>query len=416
MDEIGRRYLHLALHLDRHFEGFVDAYFGPPEFRAEIQTGSPRPLEALADDARQLLDAIEADVPDAQRKGFLAKQIQAMAAVIRSLSGHQIDFVQEVELYFDITPTMIDEATFEAAHTELGQILPGDGSLIERSVAWREKLYLEPSKILPVFNLALRETRRRTQKLLDLPPGEGLTLHLVEDEPWAAYNWYLGDFCSRIDLNTDLPTRADSAVPLIAHEAYPGHHTEHALKEQRLYRQKGRAEHAVQLLLAPESVIAEGIADNAQQILFDDSELAAFLRDQLYPLAGLSELDVEKQLRMGRAAEALRGVSGNAALLLHREGRTPEEVQRYFERYGLRTPEEASHSMRFLMNPLFRSYVFNYAVGKALLAPLLDGPDALTNFERLLSEPFTPSQVRIWLAQSSPKQSSEGAQSGGRSR
>ena len=403
MDEIGRRYLHLALQLDRHFEGFVDAYFGPPEFRAEVQTGSPRSLEALADDAQLLLDAIEADVPDAQRKGFLAKQVQAMAAVIRNLSGDQIDFVQEVELYFDITPTMIDEATFEAAHTQLDEILPGDGSLIERSVAWREKLYLEPSKILPVFNLALRETRRRTQKLFDLPPGEDLTLHLVEDEPWAAYNWYLGDFCSRIDLNTDLPVRADSAVPLIAHEAYPGHHTEHALKEQCLYKQKGRAEHAVQLLLAPESVIAEGIADNAQQILFDDSELAAFLRDQLYPLAGLSELDVEKQLRVGRATEALRSVSGNAALLLHREGCAPEEVQRYIERYSLRTPEEASHSMRFITNPLFRSYVFNYAMGKALLAPLLDGPDALANFERLLSEPLTPSQAHLWLAQSSPK-------------
>ena len=129
----------------------------------------------------------------------------------------------------------------------------------------------------------------------------------------------------------------------------------------------------------------------------------------MYPLAGIAELDVEKQLRLRRAAEALGGVSGNAALLLHREGRAPEEVQRYIERYSLRTPEEASHSMRFLMNPLFRSYVFNYAVGKTLLAPLLDGPDALANFERLLSEPFTPSQVRLWLAQSNPKQSSEGA-------
>lgn len=403
MDEISHRYLRLALHLDCHFKGFVDAYFGPPELRAQIQTGSPRPLGTLADDARQLLDAIRAGEPDAQRKDFLAKQVQAMSAVIRNLSGDQIDFVKEVELYFDITPVMTDEATFEAAHAEMGEILPGDGSLIERSVAWREKLYLEPGRILPVFDLALRETRRRTQEFFDLPPEENLTLHLVENEPWGAYNWYLGDYSSRIDLNTDLPVRADSAVPLIAHEAYPGHHTEHAFKEQRLYRRQGRAEHAVQLLLAPESVISEGIADNAQQIIFDDSELAAFLREQLYPLAGLSELDVEKQLRLGRAAEALRGVNGNAALLLHHEGRTAEEVQCYIERHGLRTAEEASHSMRFLTNPLFRSYVFNYAVGKALLAPLLDGPDALVNFERLLSEPFTPSQVRRWLAQHSPK-------------
>jgi hypothetical protein len=394
MDEIGRRYLHLALHLDRHFEGFVDAYFGPPQLRAEVQAGSPRPLDTLAADARQLLDAIE-DEPDAQRRGFLAKQVRAMAAVIHNLSGHQVDFVREVELCFDITPVMVDETIFEAAHAEMDEILPGDGSLIERSLAWKEKLYLEPDRILPVFNLALCETRRRTQKLFDLPPGEDLTLHLVENEPWAAYNWYIGEFCSRIELNTDLPVRADWAVSLIAHEAYPGHHTEHAIKEQRLYRRLGRAEHAVQLLLAPESVIAEGIADNAQQILFDDYELAAFLRDQLYPLAGIAGLDVEKQIRLKRAAEALSGVSGNAALLLHREGRAPAEVQAYIERYGLRTPEEVSHSMRFITNPLFRSYVFNYAVGKALLAPLLDGPDALANFERLLSEPFTPSQVRL---------------------
>ncbi|NIV31535.1 MAG: hypothetical protein GWN58_19225, partial [Anaerolineae bacterium] len=59
---------------------------------------------------------------------------------------------------------------------------------------------------------------------------------------------------------------------------YAGHHTEHAIKEKLLYRHQGRAEHAVQLLLAPECVISEGIADNAQKILFDDAQLAAFLR------------------------------------------------------------------------------------------------------------------------------------------
>jgi hypothetical protein len=256
---------------------------------------------------------------------------------------------------------------------------------------------------LPVFELALHETRARTQQHFQLPPGEDLSLHLVQDEPWGAYNWYLGDFRSRIDINTDLPVRADAAVPLISHEAYPGHHTEHALKEQRLYRHEGRAEHAVQLLLAPECVISEGLADSAQGVIFDDPELVAFLRDELYPLAGLPDLDAEKQVLLGRAAEALRGVSGNAALLLLSEGRPPAQVQAYIERFGLRTSEEASHGMRFLTNRLFRSYVFNYAVGKALLAPLLQGPDALSNFERLLSEPFTPSQIRSWLAKGEPE-------------
>nr|NIV30818.1 DUF885 domain-containing protein [Anaerolineae bacterium] len=121
MDEIGHRYLCLALHLDRHFEGFVDAYFGPTALKAEIQAGDPRSLEALAEDAQQLLQAIDADVSDARRKGFLEKQVQAMAAVIRNLSGGQLAFSQEVELYFDITPAMVDVVRFEAAHAELDE-------------------------------------------------------------------------------------------------------------------------------------------------------------------------------------------------------------------------------------------------------------------------------------------------------
>jgi hypothetical protein len=113
-------------------------------------------------------------------------------------------------------------------------------------------------------------------------------------------------------------------------------------------------------------------------------------------------VDVERQIRLGHAAEPLRSVSGNAALLLHRDGRPPDEVQAYLERWGLLTQREAGQTMKFLQNPLFRAYVFNYATGKTLLAPLLDGPAAVDNFWRLLSEPFTPSQVRAWIDSSRP--------------
>lgn len=399
MDEIGRNYLTLALNLDRQFAGFVDAYFGPPELKAEVETGEPRSLVALADDAQQLAVAVEASDYGAQRRDFLTRQVRAMRAVIRNLSGDSLEFMAEVQNYFDITPEPVDEATFEEAHAAMDRLLPGEGSLLDRVVAWREALELDAERIEPTFELARQETRRRTLALFDLPTGEELTLHLVRDQPWSAYNWYLGDYRSRIDLNTDLPLRADAAVPLLAHEAYAGHHTEHALKEYHLYRQAGRAEHAVQLLLAPECVLSEGIADSAQALLFDHEDLARFLRDELYPTAGLPGVDVEQQMALNEAARALRWVGCNAALLLHRDGRPSDEVQDYLERYGLRTPKEAAQSMKFIQNPLFRSYIFNYALGKALLAPLLEGPDRTANFARLLREPFTPSQARTWLAE-----------------
>jgi hypothetical protein len=404
MDEIGRSYLALALNLDRHLDGFVDAYFGPPQLRAGIEAGEPRPLRALADDVRQLQAAIEASGYDLQRRDYLARQARAMAAVIRTLSGQPLDFLQEVELYFDIEAKMIDEAVFESAHAEMDRLLPGGGSLHERMTAWKKGMELEAERILPMAELARLETRRRSLALFDLPPHEGVALHVVENQPWSAYNWYLGDYRSRIELNTDLPIHADAAVHLLAHEAYPGHHTEHAAKEYHLYRQQGRPEHAVQLILAPECVLSEGIGDSAKDVIFDDEELADFLRTELYPLAGLPDVDVERQIRLSRAEEGLRGVSGNAALLLHRDSRPPAEVQDYLEHFALRTPEEAEHTLKFIQNPLFRSYIFTYAVGKELLAPLLQGPDRIDNFRRLLSEPFTPTQVRRWSIQATASQ------------
>jgi hypothetical protein len=397
MDEIGHSYLSLALRLDQHFQGFVDAYFGPAGLKAEVASEGPRPLTALMQDAEELQAAVEAADYDTQRQDFLARQVRAMVAVIRNLSGDPLDFCREVELYFDITPLMVDEATFEAAHTEIDHLLPGRGSLVDRMNTWKKEMELEAANILPVFQRALEETRRRTRGLFELPPGEDLSLELVEDQPWSAYNWYLGKYRSRIDINTDLPLRANSAVPLLAHEAYPGHHTEHALKERHLYERGSRAEHAVQLLLAPECVLSEGIADSGQGVIFDDTNLIAFLRDELYPLAGLAEADAERDVALMHATDGLRAVSGNAALLLHRDRRSPQEAQQYLERYGLRTSDEAAHTLRFIQNPLFRSYIFNYSVGRSLLAPLLEGDDAATNFRRLLAEPFTPTQVRRWV-------------------
>lgn len=398
MDEIGETYLTLVLALDRHVPGLVDAYFGPPELKNEAATGEPPPLAALADQAHQLQAALILSGYDPQRQDFLERQVAALVALLGNLEGDRLAFVEEVERFFDITPHMQDEALFEAAHREIDRLLPGTGPLPERLAAWKERLELAAERVEPVFALALRETHRRTRNLFALPQDEQVTLELVQGQPWSAYNWYLGDYRSRIELNTDLPLRVDAAVPLLAHEAYAGHHTEHALKEQRLYRELGRAEHAVQLLLAPECVISEGIADNAQDLLFDQAERLSFLREELFPLAGLADADVEVQMALARASEGLRGVNGNAALLLHRDHRPPDEVQRYIEHHGLRTPREAAQTLKFLQNPLFRSYVFNYATGKELLAPLLDGPEAVANFRRLLREPFTPTQVRRWLA------------------
>jgi hypothetical protein len=399
MDEIGRQYLTLALNLERHLEGVVDAYFGPEELKAEVEAAEPRSLELLAGDAVELRRAIRDSDYDAQRKDYLIAQTRAMAAIARNLAGEDMPYLEEVELYFDLTPEMVSESVFEAIHAEVDELLPGKGDLLGRLEGWRKGLEIPPDRSLSVLERASEEARRRTASLFDLPADEEVTWELVEDEPWWAYNWYRGEYRSGIEVNTDLPAHVHRVLEAVAHEAYPGHHTEGAIKEHRLYRQEGRAEHAIQIL-GPEAVLAEGIAVNALGMIFSDSDLVAFLRDELCPLAGVPGDDAERQVAISDAADTLRGVISNAALLLHRDGQPLDEVKRYAKRYLLGTPEEVHKAIEFIQIPLWRSYAFNYSMGGDLVAPLLEGPDRVDNFARLLSEPFTPTQVREWVDES----------------
>jgi hypothetical protein len=277
--------------------------------------------------------------------------------------------------------------------------LPGKGSLAERALAWEKSVELRPDLVLAVCERLVQEARIRARALFDLPPEEEVYLELVKNQPWQAYNLYLGQGRSRIELSTDLPLSIDGVVPVLPHETYPGHHTELAIKECLLYRGKGWAEHSI-LATGPQAVISEGLAMWAWEIIFEGTELGDFLREELYPLAGLPSEHVVRDIGVMRANVSMLGVvDGNAALLLHKDGRPPEEVQQYLVHFGLITPERAAKGLEFMLNPLWRSYTFNYGVGRQMLAPLLQGPDRVKNFARLLSEPLTPAQVRRWLTE-----------------
>ena len=398
-DEIGRGYLSLALRLDRHFEGLVDAYFGPPELKSQAEAGEPRPLDALASDAAELQQAIEASDYDPQRKDWLSLHTRAMQAIIGKLSGDVLRIEEEAAQYFDIVPEMVDESVFEDFRAQMDSLLPGEGALAERVLDWERSVELRGDRILPVCERVIQEARTRTRAVFDLPLDEEVSLSLVQNKPWQAYNWYLGHGRSQIDLNSDLGLRIEDVVEALPHETYPGHHTELAIKERLLWWGEGRAEHSL-LATGPQAVVSEGLAMWAWEVIFEGGELADFLRGELYPLAGLPTEHVERDIGVMRANVSVLGVvDGNAALMLHRDGRTVDEVQQYLVHFGLLTPERAAKSLEFMLDPQWRSYTFNYAAGRKLLAPLLSGPDRVENFARLLSEPFTPTHVRQWAAE-----------------
>lgn len=398
-ETIAEEYVRLALAIDQHMPGYVDAYCGPPDWQAQVKTDGLRPLPELAQRASQLAAAIASANPmDAQRKDFLARHVFAMQTSLRLLQGESMALVDEVESLYDVRPTWVDEALFEEAHYVLDELLPPGDSLQARVTLRKQMLEIPVEQAKNVLPLIHHQLRTISRNHVPLPEEESVDFVFVQNQPWWAYNWYLGACRSRIEINTDLPPRINTLADLVAHEGYPGHHTELSIKDSLLVQQAGRLEHGVSLINAPSCVVSEGIATCALSTVMPDASWVAWHAEEIFPRAGMGHLDAQREHRIDQALENLAGIDGNAAFLFYDQGAAADKVTGYLQGYGLRTEQEARKTVEFLSNPLYRSYIFTYSWGKKMLKELFARKqDGNHWYTRLLTEAVTPSQIRQWM-------------------
>jgi hypothetical protein len=396
--QIGERFVKLALAINEHLPGYVDSYFGPEPWMQEAKQTGKIPLPDLV----KLVESVAADLShsssmNTQRKDFLARQTNAMQMSLRLLGGEKVSLAEEVRELYDVQPEWKSETIFEEAHRELDQILPVGGSLLERNQNWKKSIEIPPEKVQEVLLLVTERLRGLAHQKFNLPEEESFTVEFVSNQPWGAYNNYLGNYRSLIQINTDQPIRIPALPGLIAHEGYPGHHTELSIKDEKLIRQKNYVEHVLTLINSPSCVTAEGIATSALEMVLTDDELEDWYQEELLPCAGLREIDPRRIIARNSVLDKLSGLDGNAAFMLHDQNAPPDEISAYLQRYGLYTEKEAQQTISFISNPLYRSYIFTYFVGYDLLKQLFAKADRGVYFKRLLEEPVTPSQIRQWI-------------------
>ena len=320
-----------------------------------------------------------------------------MQMSLRLLAGENVSLAEEVEALYDVQPSWRDEANFIEYQKLLDDLLPKGSSLKERLENWKNSLEISVEKageLLPFITSTLREMTRRK---FSLPEDESFVVEFVSDQPWMAYNRYVGEYKSRIEINTDLPMRISELAILIAHEGYPGHHTELSIKEATLIRQMNEQEHVLTLLNSPSSVVAEGIATSALGTVLTDRQLEDLYREEILPRAGMTHLDAKKIVEISRVDRKMSGLWGNAAFMLHEQKKGAAEIISYLQKYEMSTEKEANRAIRFISDPLDRSYIFTYTAGYDLLEELFSIADRDKYFARLLEEPVTPSQIREWI-------------------
>jgi hypothetical protein len=392
--DVPLEYVRLGLRFDRLESGFVDAYTGDLRVRAEVDNEPAPTPGVLRDQARELVRELDSAGLPADRTDFLRGQLTGLECTARKLSGESVGFADEVRSYFQVDAVLGDPAVYAAAHQELDALLPGNGSLAQRYATHRQREECPPDRLEAAVHALSSALRDRARGLYGLPELETVRYEVVTDKPWSGFNYYEGDYRSRVAINADLPHRLSQLPHLVAHESYPGHHTEHCRKELGLVERADRVEHTVFLVNTPECLMAEGLADLGVQASIGQGWgpwAAEILAD-----LGL-RFDGDLAERLAAASAPLNRVRQDAAVMLHDRGAGTDEVVAYLQRWSLVSAERAAQQIRFLTHPLWRAYTSTYVEGFDLLSRWLAARPAeqpvAERFLRLLDEPLTPRAV-----------------------
>jgi hypothetical protein len=394
-DALIREYLLLGLRFDRIEEGYVDSFTGDPALRKQVADESAPDPAVLARQARRLNGEVDGSGLDPQRADYLKAHLRALDCAGRKFAGEDVGFVDEVRDYFDVDITKGDEDKYREAHRLLDEALGGSGPLVERMQAHRSGEEIPPERLeecIHAFSSALRD---RVRADFPLPDTETINYEIVTDKPWSGFNYYEGNYRSTVAVNADLKQQMSNLPRLVAHESYPGHHTEHCRKEAGLVELGGQAEQTIFLVNTPQCLMAEGLADLALYAAIGPDW--GVWASEIYQDLGL-RFDGERAEAISAASAALADVRQDAALMLHDEHRDTDDVVAFLQRWLLTSPERARQSMRFLSSPLWRAYTSTYVEGYRLLRGWLDARPAdvslTARFGRLLDEPLIPSSLR----------------------
>lgn len=411
MNPIAQSYVKLVLAMTPYDADYVDAYYGPPALKTEVEAAKP----SLADIARNAADlrAQLAKLPPAQeeierlRHEFLDKQFAALGARVRLLQGEKMTFDQQSRaLYDSVAPTypaehfqkLIDEIEATGALKPTGA--DDHRTLAQRYADWRKEFIIPKDKLDTVFQLAIKECRKRTLAHLQLPHNESFTVEYVTGKPWGGYNWYKGNDHSVIQVNTDLPNYIDRAVDLAAHEGYPGHHVYNTLLEKNLTNARGWVEFSVYPLYSPQSLVAEGTANFGREVVFSKPERRKFEKEVLFPAAGIDPGRADRYYKVQDLITKLSYATNEVARQLV-DGKTDAVgAEAWMERYELLEPDRAKKSVQFVQH--YGSYVINYNYGEDLVRQFIEKKGGTSDhpekrweeFGKLLSSPRLPSGLR----------------------
>jgi len=399
LSDFGRKFLCLAHRIDKHNKGYVDFYIGPKEIRKIVDNEAITSPSKLLTDCRVLQKDLFKQGYDKNRERYLEKMLTAMRTSIEIINGAEIPFKEQFLRLYDVALQPVNESELDNLKEEFNAAYGGLGSLEKRMNDLRVRRTVPEGKVFELFKKALNITRERTKELfIDLlPENEHINIELVKNNnsneaKWAYYNWYMGNFRSRIQVNPNYNMYWTAFLSAAAHEGYPGHHTEFVVKEQKLFRELNQFEHSILLLNSPKLIISEGIANTAVNMLCDYREQADInLRDFCPDSSKEDSLEI---------IMAQNRVKGKMSLYLHNlaycaliDGWSEERLIKYATSFEIFSQENIKNRIKLIFNPVHSTTAFSYNIGSKLIINKYGEFPSAKNFRNLLINPILPSDL-----------------------
>ncbi len=398
LSEFGKNFLCLALRINKHINGYVDFYIGPKDLRQLVENEVISSPKKILDDCKTLQKEIFKQGYDKKRESYIEKLLKAMETSIEILNGTEIPIKEEFFRTYDVVLQPVKESELNKLKDEFNAAYGGFESLEKRMNEIRILRTVPEQKVYNLFKKALNITRERTKELFInlLPSKEHINLELTKknkDEiKWAYYNWYEGKFCSRIEVNPNYNMYWTAFLFAAAHEGYPGHHTEFAIKEKVLCGELNQFEHSILLLHSPKLIISEGIADLALNVLFSDQKAVEISLRELCP-----DSSKEASFEMLIAQNKIRGKISlfwyTLAYHAHIDRFNYDELLKYGLSFEIFSEESIKNQLKRISNPIYSKNAFMYSLGSNLIKRKYGESPSVKNFQHLLAKPLLPSDL-----------------------
>ncbi|MBK0866674.1 MULTISPECIES: DUF885 domain-containing protein [unclassified Saccharopolyspora] len=383
--QVVNEYVLLGLRLDRLEPGAVEAFAGDPLLRHRAAREAPPAPSRLVASVQRLRAALPGCGLSAPREEFITAQLPALECTAHRLAGRELPLADTAERCFQVHPRPGDPDDYRRVHAELAAVLPGRGDPAIRLARLRAAEAVPADSLSAAVSALSRALRAQARAEIGLPAQESVRFRLVRDRPWTGLHRYLGDFRSLVAVNADHEHWAGQLPWLVAHESYPGHHTDQCRKESASAQ---RPELALALRDTPQSVISEGLADLGLRIAVGPG----WGRWAAEVLAGAGvAMDGELAERVQGLLRQLSRVRWDAALLLHDRGADAGTAVRHLRRWGLMSERRARALVEFLADRRRAVRTAAYVEGGRLVGSWLGAcPARGDRVRRLLDEAWTP--------------------------